>query len=291
MTASPSRGAKLPRSPDRQLLRRLTPPVFIVPAGTTIHRIYFRGGPYASTWKSLRYFGPADARFDHHKRDESGQPFDQEGGIIYLARDIPTALAELFQVGRLVDRHRHQPWLVSFAIACDICLLDLTGVFCLQAGGSMKLISGPKIYAQNWSRAFYACYGSDGFNQFNGIRNFPNALGYASFHRWRDEHDGTSGHMMAGILPFGFGPFSRRCNRSLLADSSSSALARPHCTWSGSANCRIARMVRQLNDLGCQAIQSVEETDHDDDPQRKHQPAVDTVHPAIKLAKTAQPMS
>lgn len=24
----------------------------------------------------------------------------------------------------------------------------------------MKLVSGPKTYAQNWSRAFYACYGS-----------------------------------------------------------------------------------------------------------------------------------
>ena len=160
MTASPSRWAKLPRSPDRQLLRRLTPPVFIVPAGTTIHRVYFRGGPYAPTWKSLRCFGPADARFDHHQRDESGQPFDQARGIIYLARDIPTALAEVFQVGRLVDRHRHQRWLVSFAIACDLRLLDLTGMFCVQAGGSMKLVSGPRTYAQNWSRAFYARYRS-----------------------------------------------------------------------------------------------------------------------------------
>ncbi len=160
MTPSPSRGTKLPRSPDRQLLRQLTPPVVTVSAGTTVHRIYRRGGPYASTWKSLRYFGPADARFDHHKRDDSGRPFDQARGIIYLAWDIPTALAEVFQVGRFVDRHRNQPWLVSFAIARDLRLIDLTGTFCVRAGGSMKLVSGPKIYAQNWSRAFYACYGS-----------------------------------------------------------------------------------------------------------------------------------
>ena len=170
MTPSPSRGAKLPRLPDRQLLRQLTPPIVTVSAGMIVHRIYRRGGPYASTWKSLRHFGPADARFDHHKRDESGQPFDQERGIIYLAHDFPTALAEVFQVGRLVDRQRYQPWLVSFDIARDLRLLDLTGTFCVRAGGSMKLVSGPRIYAQNWSRAFYACYGS-----IEGIY-FPSSL-------------------------------------------------------------------------------------------------------------------
>ena len=125
----------------------------------TVHRVYFRGGPYASTWNSLRYFGPTGARFDHHEPDAAGQPFIQERGIIYLARDVPTALAEVFQVGRLVDRYRNQPWLVSSTIVRDVRLLDLTGTFCVRAGGSMKLVSGPRTYAQNWSRAFYACYG------------------------------------------------------------------------------------------------------------------------------------
>lgn len=40
----------------------------------------------------------------------------------------------------------------------DVSLLNLTDTFCVQAGGSMKLVSGPKSYAQNWSRAFYDCY-------------------------------------------------------------------------------------------------------------------------------------
>lgn len=145
-----------------------------VSAPATVHRVYFRGGPYASTWKSLRYFGPSDARFDHHERDPSGQPFHQDRGIIYLACDIPTALAEVFQAGRLVDRHRHQPWLVSFSVARDIRLLDLTGMFCVQAGGSMKLVSGPRTYAQNWSRAFHACYGSiEGIYYPSSLTNRP----------------------------------------------------------------------------------------------------------------------
>ena len=173
MTLS-GRSAKLPRRPDRQLLRRLVPPVFNAAAGTTFHRVYFRGGPYALTWKSMRYFGPTGARFDHHEPDDSGQPFVQERGIIYLACDIPTALAEVFQAGRLVDRHRHQPWLVSFATARDLRLLDLTGVFCLQAGGSMKLVSGPRTYARNWSRAFYECYGNiEGIYYPSSLTNRP----------------------------------------------------------------------------------------------------------------------
>ena len=170
MNAPSRREAKLPRSPDRRLLQRLTPPLFIVPAGTTIHRVYFRGGQHAGLWNSLRHFGPTDARFDHHERDASGRPFDQARGIIYLAGDIPTALAEVFQAGRLVDRERHQPWLVSFALARDLRLLDLTGTFCVRAGGSMKLVGGPKVYAQNWSQAFYDCYAS-----IEGIR-YPSSL-------------------------------------------------------------------------------------------------------------------
>ena len=174
-----SRGAKLPHSPDRRILQRLTQPVFPVPAGTILHRIYFRGGRYACTWKSLRHFGPADARFDHHKRDRSGRPFDQARGIICLASDIPTALADVFQVGRMVDRERHQPWLASFALTREVRLLDLSGMFCVQAGGSMKLISGPKTYARNWSRAFYACYGNiEGICYPSSLTNRPVAALY-----------------------------------------------------------------------------------------------------------------
>lgn len=174
MTPSPNQGTKLPHSPDPQLLRRLVPPVFTVSAGTTVHRVYFRGGPYASTWNSLRYFGPTGARFDHQEPDGAGQPFVQERGIIYVALDVPTVLAEVFQAGRMVDRRRNQPWLVSSPIARDVRLLDLTGTFCVRAGGSMKLVSGPRTHGQNWSRAFYACYGHiEGIYYPSSLTNRP----------------------------------------------------------------------------------------------------------------------
>lgn len=166
--------AKLPRAPDRQRLRRLAPAVASIRAGTLVHRIYRRGGVYRSSWSMLRDFGPTDARFDHHLVDESGAPQRQDRAIGYYAGDIPTALAETFQSGRLVDRHRDQPWLASCQLVRDLHVLDLTGTFAVQAGGSMKLVSGPRSWSQNWSRAFYECYSEvEGIYYPSSLTNLP----------------------------------------------------------------------------------------------------------------------
>ena len=97
-------------------------------------------------------------RFRSPRGRRGRSPQRQDRAIGYYARDIPTALAETFQSGRLVDRRRDQPWLASFPLARDLQLLDLTGTFAVQAGGSMKLVSGPRNWSQNGSRAFYECY-------------------------------------------------------------------------------------------------------------------------------------
>jgi hypothetical protein len=151
--------AKLPRQPDPDRLRALAPAVITLPAGTTLHRIYFRGGAHPTRWKALRYFGPTGARFDHHLPDAGGRGQLQERGITYVAADILTCLAEVFQgTTRTIRRTRRSPWLVSFPLKSDVRLLDLTGTFALRAGASMKLMSGPVSYAQNWARGFYEVY-------------------------------------------------------------------------------------------------------------------------------------
>lgn len=127
-------------------------------AGARLVRIYRRAGRYPTLWNEFRYFGPAGARFDHHVAGPNGLPIEQARGIIYFALDGLTALAEVFQEARLVDRKNDQPWLSIVELANDLSLLDLTDVFCVRAGGSMKLVSGPKAHARNWSRGFYECY-------------------------------------------------------------------------------------------------------------------------------------
>ncbi len=151
--------AKLPRQPNLGRLRALEPAVITLPAGTEVHRIYFRGGAHPTRWNALRYFGPTSGRFDHHLPDDKGRGQIQERGITYVAADILTCLAEVFQGAlRTIGRTRGSPWLVSFLLAADVRLLDLTGTFALRAGASMKLMSRPVSYAQNWARGFYEVY-------------------------------------------------------------------------------------------------------------------------------------
>ncbi|MGI9286709.1 MAG: RES family NAD+ phosphorylase [Pseudomonadales bacterium] len=149
---------KLPNAPDLDRLRQLSPSLASIPAGTVVHRIYRRGGDHPTLWDAFRYFGPTSARFDHQLRDTDGKSHVQDRGVIYAATDIVTALAEVFQQKRTINRELDQPCLVSAALACELSLLDLTDTFAVRVGGSMKLASGATLYSQNWSRAFYECY-------------------------------------------------------------------------------------------------------------------------------------
>lgn len=150
--------AKLPHHPEPDTLRSLDPDVATVPVGTKLYRIYRRGGEYPTRWNELRYFGPTAARFDHHLLDTDGEPRTSHRGIGYFSSNIPTAIAEVFQVDRTVDTQQREPWLVGFELGKDVTCLDLSGGFALRAGASMKLISGPRSHSRNWSRGFYDAY-------------------------------------------------------------------------------------------------------------------------------------
>ena len=152
--------AKLPREPDLDILRATAPSLITTDSLglEPLHRIYNRGGPHPTLWNQLRFYGPL-SRFDHHFVDSAGDPMPQDRGILYAATDIPTAVAEFFQRNRRrINRTRKQPWLASFPLDNELCLLNLTDAFCLRIGASMKLMSGPFSHAQNWSRGFYEAY-------------------------------------------------------------------------------------------------------------------------------------
>ncbi len=150
---------KLPREPNIARLRELEPSLITLPAGTELHRIYFRGSRHPTRWNAFRYFGPTGARFDHQLPDAHGNGYVQARGVMYVAPHILTCLAEVFQhSGRTIQRWRGDPWLVSFALQSELVLLDLTGHFAVRAGASMKLMSGPTAYSRSWARGFYEVY-------------------------------------------------------------------------------------------------------------------------------------
>ena len=159
--------AKVPRKPDKALLRKLAPKTTPIRKGTELWRIYFRGGRHPTRWNEFRHVGPVDARFDHHEGDE---PSTQERSVLYVAADPLTCLAEVFQKQRVIKRSQSDGWLVGFAVAEDTAVLDLTGKFPTQAGASMGLMTGARSVSRNWARAFYPVY-----PKIHGLR-YPSSM-------------------------------------------------------------------------------------------------------------------
>lgn len=88
----------------------------------------------------------------------TGRAVVQPRGIIYLASLIPACVAEYFQRSRVINRIRHEPWLVGFETSAPLDLLDLTGLWPTAAGASMNINSGSRHIARAWSRSIYDAY-------------------------------------------------------------------------------------------------------------------------------------
>jgi hypothetical protein len=123
-------------------------------SATRLWRVYFTGGAHPVAWDEFRFFGPTNARFDHHDLP----PRVQTRGILYAAREPTTCLAEAFQATRVIHRARRAPWLVAFDLSRAVSLLDLTGTWPTRAGASMAIGSGQRPRARRWSRAIHAAY-------------------------------------------------------------------------------------------------------------------------------------
>jgi RES domain len=67
-------------------------------------------------------------------------------------------MAEFFQTRRSINVRHREPWLAGFAVAREMRLLDLTGLWPTRAGASMALSSGPRPRARAWARTIYAAY-------------------------------------------------------------------------------------------------------------------------------------
>ncbi len=146
---------KFPEPPSVDALHGIEPALRILPVGTLLWRLYFRGGSHPTRWDEFRSYGPVrTSRFDAHVPP----PREQARAILYAAAHGPTCVAEVFQDTRVVDRYRRDPWLVGFETAEELVLLDLTGTWPTIAGASMAISSGPRPRAQRWSRTIYDAY-------------------------------------------------------------------------------------------------------------------------------------
>jgi RES domain len=157
--------AKFPNSPGAAQLARIRPALQTLPSGTRLARVYYRAGRYPMAWNGFRFFGPVNARWDHHLTGAAAEAQLQNRGIYYTANDAKTCLAETFQSTRRIDRAFNSPWLVVFETASPLQVLDLTGDFATRMGASMAIHSGNRGRARGWARDLY-----EAFADFQGIQ-------------------------------------------------------------------------------------------------------------------------
>jgi hypothetical protein len=124
-------------------------------AGVVLWRIHRTSGDHVTPWNQLRYYGPvASMRFDPHELPAQFQT----SGVTYTALDLPTALAEVFQLTRFINAHHGDPYLTGWAPTRDLQLLDITGSWPIRNGSSFTLNTGRKDHCRAWARAIHSAW-------------------------------------------------------------------------------------------------------------------------------------
>ena len=148
---------KFPEPPTPAELAAIGADIQVLPAETRIWRVYFQAGAHPTTWGQFRAWGPTDARFDHHVPPPSVQTREILYGAVGPTAAI-SAIAEVFQASRIVERTRRAPTWVAFDCTRDLRLLDLTDTWPTRAGASMAITSGQRARARRWSQAIYTIF-------------------------------------------------------------------------------------------------------------------------------------
>lgn len=159
---------KFPEPPAPDVFRAAAP-VVTHPAGSRLWRLYFQGGEHPARWNDFRWFGPVNARFDHHLPP----PRLQDRGVFYAAERGPTCIAEVYQATRVVDRGRGSPALVAFTSRRTLTLLDLHAG-ATRLGASTAVCSGSHARARRWAQTAY-----DALPHLDGILYGSSMAGHA----------------------------------------------------------------------------------------------------------------
>src|ERR1700730_18924370 len=129
-----SANAMVPSTSSSSRYRFSVPPSFhSCPTGSRLWRIYFGGGAYPTPWNAFRHVGPTASRFDHHLLPKRVQT----RGILYATSGsdaVLSALGEVFQETKVIDRRRNEPWLAAIDLEAGLQLLETTGRWPVRAG-------------------------------------------------------------------------------------------------------------------------------------------------------------
>lgn len=114
-------------------------------------RIHGTAGQHSLPWSELRHFGPTRTRFDPHSPPPAHHP---DFAAQYVAADLETALAEVFQATRRVEPAApNRPHLTVWEPNRGLRLLDLTGMWPVRNGASHVINTGPHAACRQWAHA------------------------------------------------------------------------------------------------------------------------------------------
>jgi len=136
-------------------------------------RVFRTEGPHALAWNELRHYGPAKGmRFDPQPPPAQIYP---DIGVMYAATRSFTALGEVFQATRVIDRSMGGATIAAWVPSRSLDLLDLTSNWPVLNGAAAAMMMGSKANTQAWARAIHEQYGDgiDGLYHQSSINNEP----------------------------------------------------------------------------------------------------------------------
>lgn len=114
-------------------------------------RVHKTDTPHPLGWKELRMYGPlADMRWDPMPDPLGVHP---NHAVTYAAADLMTALAEVGQARRTIDRASGAPYAVQWEPTRPLQLLDLTRTWPIRNGASAALSTAGRPVCRAWARA------------------------------------------------------------------------------------------------------------------------------------------
>jgi len=141
--------------------------------GTWLWRVGFTASAHPLGWNKLRHYGPVpQQRFDPHPLP-LGQHTD--AGVMYTAQTPRTALAEVYQDDRVIDRFEDAPQLTGWKVTRDLQLVNLTTNWPIVNQGAASMQMDDKTNTQPWARAIEAQLGGrvDGLFHLSSMTGEP----------------------------------------------------------------------------------------------------------------------
>jgi hypothetical protein len=162
---------KVPASPPDTLV--IEPHLHVRKFQAPLWRIFRTEGDHALAWNELRHYGPVDEmRFDPHPLPPAVHP---DHSVMYAATQPHTALGEVYQEERLIQRAAGGATLVSWTPSRELELLDLTSNWPVLNGAAAAMMMDDKQHTQAWAHAIDEAFGLslDGLYHQSSINNEP----------------------------------------------------------------------------------------------------------------------